>query len=268
MKCTAYDVGTLFDYKFVITFAIYNGKWILCKHKERNTWETSGGHIKQGESPISAARRELYEETGSIKFDIEVICDYWACDEPHETKNVGWSNGVVFLATVDTLGELPESEMEKINLFDEMPPNLTYPDITKTLFPLALQKIHQKDEEINSDLKLSEIMQMQKQLQEKHRGKWAPLTPDYGRSCLLWMVEELGEIVSVIKKRGETYVMADSAIREAFIEEFVDVLMFMIDALLCYKISPSALSNAFLKKHSKNMNRDWEKEEASYIRRE
>ena len=82
------------------------------------------------------------------------------------------------------------------------------------------------------------------------------------------MVEELGEIVSVIKKRGETYIMADPVIRDAFTEEFVDVLMFMNDALLCYGISPSELSNAFLKKHAKNMNRDWKKEEASYIRRE
>ena len=268
MKCTVYDAGTLRDYRFVVTFAIHNGKWILCKHKERNTWETSGGHIEPGETPIEAARRELYEETGSLEFDIETICDYWACDEPHETKNVSWANGVVFLAYVNRLGGLPECEMEKISLFDEIPPNLTYPDITKTTFPYALKKLRQKDDDTIADLKLSEIMEMQKQLQEKHKGIWAPLTPDYGRSCLLWMVEELGEVVSVIKKRGETYIMTDPIIREAFIEEFVDILMFMNDALLCYKISPSALSNAFIKKHNRNMNRDWEKEEAMYIRRE
>jgi len=118
------------------------------------------------------------------------------------------------------------------------------------------------------DLRLSELMEMQKQLKSKHEGKWHPLTPDYGRSCLLWMAEEFGEIVSVIKKRGEDSIMTDPVVREAFIEEFVDVIMFMNDALICYNIDASELSGVYLKKHEKNMNRDWEKEEANYIRRE
>ena len=87
MKCTVYDADTLWDYKFVVTFAIYKGKWILCNHKDRDTWETSGGHIEPGESPIEAARRELYEETGSLKFTMETVCDYWACDEPSAHRN-------------------------------------------------------------------------------------------------------------------------------------------------------------------------------------
>jgi 8-oxo-dGTP diphosphatase len=90
---------------------------------------------RAGETPLEAARRELFEETGSLEFDIEPVCDYWACDEPHETKNPGWSNGAVFLAKVYSIGKLPESEMEKIGFFDELPPNLTYPDITGVIFP-------------------------------------------------------------------------------------------------------------------------------------
>lgn len=138
MKCNTYDVGYLWDYKYVVIFAIYNDKWIFCKHKKRNTWETAGGHIEQDEIPLDAAKRELFEETGSVKFDIYPICDYWACDEPHETRNIGWANGVVYFAMVHTLGELPESEMERISFFDELPENLTYPDITPKLFPYAL----------------------------------------------------------------------------------------------------------------------------------
>ena len=111
-KCNIYEIGFLKNYKYVVTFANYEGKWILCKHKKGNTWETSGGHIEEGETPIEAARRELYEETGSIKFDIEPICDYWACDEPHETPNITWANGMVFYAKVYSIEELPESEME------------------------------------------------------------------------------------------------------------------------------------------------------------
>jgi len=339
MKCTAYDSGTLCDYKYVVTFAIHDGKWILCKHKERETWETSGGHIENGETPEAAARRELFEETGAIDFDIERICDYWACDEPHETKEIGWSNGVVFLARVRALGELPLSEMKEIGLFAELPPNLTYPDITRVIFPHALRNIRRKPqcapgsganhtpdraqgrvadhlpdraqargtdrlldraqdrgadhashnaqdrgadrlpdrisnrlpartpERAAPDLRLSEIMEMQRQLQAKHKGEWAELTPEYGRSCILWMIEEFGELVSVIKKRGETYIMTDPYIRAAFLEEFADVLMFMNDAFMCYGISASEFSEAYIKKHNRNMGRDWAKEEDEAFRR-
>src|SRR5450759_3451320 len=33
---------------------------VLCRHRDRSTWETPGGHIEPGESPREAAVRELY----------------------------------------------------------------------------------------------------------------------------------------------------------------------------------------------------------------
>ncbi len=142
MKCSIYRLGALKEYKYVVTFARYENKWIICKHKNRNTWETSGGHIEQGETPIEAAKRELHEETGAIDFEIESICDYWACDEPHETKNIAWSNGQVFLARVHKIGKIPQdSEMECIDFFETFPQNLTYPDITYTLLPQIITRV-------------------------------------------------------------------------------------------------------------------------------
>jgi 8-oxo-dGTP diphosphatase len=142
MKCTVYKLGKLKKYEYVVTFTRYKDKWIICKHKERNTWETSGGHIEPGETPIEAAKRELREETGAVDFVIKPVCDYWACDEPHETENMELSNGQVFLAHVNTLGEIPkDSEMECIDFFDEFPRNLTYPDITYTLLPRIITRI-------------------------------------------------------------------------------------------------------------------------------
>ena len=135
MKCSVYDLGKLKNYKYVVTFARYKNKWIICKHRDRDTWETSGGHIELNETPLDAAKRELYEETGAADFDIVPVCDYWACDEPHETDNITWSNGRAFFAKVYKIGRLPDSEMECINFFDEFPDNLTYPDITKELLP-------------------------------------------------------------------------------------------------------------------------------------
>ena len=115
-----------------------------------------------------------------------------------------------------------------------------------------------------ADLKLSEIMDMQKELQDKHKGEWTPLTPEYGRSCLLWMVEELGEVVAVVKKCDEKIIMTDNKVRMALAEEFVDVLMFMNDALICYGITANEFSDAYLRKHAKNMKRNWKQTESEY----
>lgn len=115
------------------------------------------------------------------------------------------------------------------------------------------------------DLKLSEIMSMQHELQEKNKGKWTPLSVSEGRSCLLWMIEEMGEAIAIIKKRGEKAIMSDSAVREAFIEELVDVMMFYNDALACYEVTSEELSEAFIKKHLRNMERDYIAEYKDYL---
>ena len=59
--------------KFAVIIARHNGKWVFCKHKERNTWEAPGGHREDGEDILETAKRELYEETGAITFDIKAI---------------------------------------------------------------------------------------------------------------------------------------------------------------------------------------------------
>ena len=106
----------------------YKGKWILSRHKKRDTWETQGGHIEPGETPLEAAKRELYEESGIWDADVYPICDYWGFN-PYRC-----SNGMVFLAVVHSIGELPESEMQEIRLFDELPENLTYPQTSPVLY--------------------------------------------------------------------------------------------------------------------------------------
>lgn len=51
------------------------------------------------------------------------------------------SNGQVFLAVVHSLDELPDSEMEKIELFEKLPENLTYPNVSPMLCEEAYKKL-------------------------------------------------------------------------------------------------------------------------------
>lgn len=60
--------------EFAVIIAKTNGNWVLCKHKERDTYEVPGGHREKGETIIEAARRELGEETGANNYNIEPIC--------------------------------------------------------------------------------------------------------------------------------------------------------------------------------------------------
>ncbi|SFR64542.1 GNAT family N-acetyltransferase [Anaeromicropila populeti] len=130
MICRTFESDTLQQYQFVVILSKYNGKILLSRHKERTTWETQGGHIEAGETPLEAANRELYEEAGALEFSIEPMCDYWAGDPD---SNQG-ANGKVFLANIDKLGQIPESEMAEVREFDVLPENLTYTAITPVLF--------------------------------------------------------------------------------------------------------------------------------------
>lgn len=108
------------------------------------------------------------------------------------------------------------------------------------------------------DLKVSDMMEMQRELWELHRDKWSPMEPEYGRNFLLWMVEELGEVIAIVKKKGDAAIAADPAVREAFTEEMSDVLMYFMDTLLRYGVSPQELSEAYRNKHGANMGRDYD----------
>ena len=128
LQCRIHPFGTLPELKFVVICARFEGKWLMSRHKKRDTWETQGGHIEQGETPEAAARRELYEESGVKYAVLYPLCDYCGYDD------YGYANGAVFLADIHHLGDLPESEMQEVRLFAEMPEELTYPDVSPKLY--------------------------------------------------------------------------------------------------------------------------------------
>ena len=116
---------------------------MLSRHRERTTWETQGGHVELGETPFEAAKRELYEESGVVRYRIRELCDYWAADEQTGES----TTGRVFHADIEELGPMPPSEMAEVQLFDALPHNLTYPGITPVLFAHLFEKMKQKDAE-------------------------------------------------------------------------------------------------------------------------
>ncbi|MCL2378086.1 MAG: NUDIX domain-containing protein [Defluviitaleaceae bacterium] len=142
MEFKCYPFNTLTNYIYADIIAFYNGKWLLSKHKERSTWETQGGHIETGETPLNAAKRELYEESGAIEFDIEPLCDYSVSGEFNGVNIQG--NSQVFFAKVHTLSEIPQqSEMERTGLFDSLPDNLTYAELIDEILPIIFEKLQQ-----------------------------------------------------------------------------------------------------------------------------
>ena len=131
LQCRIFPLGYLERYKYTVICTSYGGKWILSKHKNRNTWETQGGHIEDGETSLECAKRELFEESGIKDADIYPVCDYWGFNKQ------ACSNGMVFLAVVHSLGELPESEMKETKIFDTLPAELTYPQTSPKLYAEA-----------------------------------------------------------------------------------------------------------------------------------
>jgi len=121
-------LGELSPLRFVVIFARHKGKWVYSRHKQRKTWETAGGHIEPGETPYKAAKRELYEETGITDCALVATFDYAV------HTNTEFSYGRVFLAEVETIGRLPDSEMAEAKLFDSIPESMTYPQILPVLY--------------------------------------------------------------------------------------------------------------------------------------
>ena len=88
------DFGALKAYKFVVIYTRYKNKWLYRRAKERDNFETPGGRIESGETPLEAAKRELHE-LGDIP---------------------------------------PDYEMAEVKLFDTIPDKMRFPQILPVLY--------------------------------------------------------------------------------------------------------------------------------------
>ena len=124
--------------KFAVIIACSKGRWVFCKHKERDTYEIPGGHREPGENILDTAKRELYEETGAVKYSIKPICVY-SVTAPNEFDGVETFGGLYF-ADIEEFEEELHSEIERISFSKSLPEKLTYPMIQPKLVEEAKRR--------------------------------------------------------------------------------------------------------------------------------
>ncbi len=110
------------------------------------------------------------------------------------------------------------------------------------------------------DLSISEMKEMQLELYEQNKEKWNDMNPQAAKSHMLYMIEELGECVSIIKKKGINQIMQNKEVRGRFLEEITDVQNYYIEILNRLEITPEEYSKAYIDKHRVNMKRNYEKD--------
>ena len=119
--------------KFAVIISKTNGKWVFCKHKERNTYEVPGGRRELGETIIDTAKRELTEETGAVEFEIKPVCVYSVKGKTRVNENSeDESFGMLYVADIFSFGKI-DSEIEKIVITDVLVEDWTYPLIQPKL---------------------------------------------------------------------------------------------------------------------------------------
>lgn len=140
MEVRFYDTVDDSLLKFAVIIARSAGRWVFCKHRERDTFEFPGGHREAGESILSAARRELEEETGAVDYTLTPVCVYSVTGKNRVNETGEETFGMLYRGEIRAFGPEPDSEIEKVCLMDTLPEEWTYPLIQPKLLEETLRR--------------------------------------------------------------------------------------------------------------------------------
>lgn len=123
------------DYTRVVCVSRYKGKFVFSYNKKRKGWEIPGGHIEEGESWMEAVKREMFEETGATKIEIEPVCVY----------KINSLALLCFCEIIEIEEISKEYEMEKVMICDYLPQKLTFPEAHTLYFDIVKKYIDNKN---------------------------------------------------------------------------------------------------------------------------
>ena len=129
--------------KFAVIVSKYKDKFVFCKHIERDTYEIPGGRREEGESIFETAKRELWEETGATEYTLKPVSVYSVIRNESADYDAEIF-GMLYYADIKAFENLPDLEIEKIEFFENLPKNLTYPDIQPRLMEKAIEALNNK----------------------------------------------------------------------------------------------------------------------------
>lgn len=87
-----------------------------------------GGKRDNSETILQTAHRELFEETGALKYELRKIAPYLLI-ESKDNVIIDERYGMLYYAEIFEFGELPECEIGKVYLTEHIPCELTYEEI-------------------------------------------------------------------------------------------------------------------------------------------
>ncbi len=140
MEVRFYDTAEDALLRFAVIIARAGGRWVFCKHRERDTYEVPGGHREAGESIAETAGRELREETGAVEFTLRPVCVYSVTGKNRVNDTGEETYGMLFTADITRFEAELHSEMEKVVLSDTFPEAWTYPLIQPLLIDEARRR--------------------------------------------------------------------------------------------------------------------------------